>query len=280
MGMPYLFEDPHITTGANFVYIIHRFDPDSAFLGGEAHVLALQLRVALTDRLAFIATKDGLTMLRADNPALPEENNIFDMTVGFKYALFESREEDFILTPALRYEIPLGSKVLYQNYGKGVFIPSASFSWGLKRFGLEHAQLIGSLGGQVPAKSARNSRSLFYNIHLNYAFEVDLGVLEHVVPFIELNGMHWTAGGDGMNPIFLAGGGSVPVALLGPFEGYDIANLGNLGIAGRDVVSLGGGVRLPTSWGVSFGLMYEGAVVRQSGAILGQRFTFMATWEL
>jgi hypothetical protein len=61
VGMPHLFEDPYITTGLNFAYIYHRL-PDSgplgvAFDGGGAHALALQIRVALTDRLALIATK-------------------------------------------------------------------------------------------------------------------------------------------------------------------------------------------------------------------------------
>jgi len=63
MSMPYLFEDPYITTELNLVGIYHDFPSDSVFDGGEAGVIALQARLALTERLAFIATKDGYTIL-------------------------------------------------------------------------------------------------------------------------------------------------------------------------------------------------------------------------
>ncbi len=290
VGMPYLFEDPHITTGLNFAYIYHRLPDEGAlgvaFDGGGAHVLSLQIRLALTDRLAFIATKDALTMLRPGSASvIAEDTGIFDMTVGFKYALFESKENNFILAPAVRYEIPLGSKRLFQNYGSGAFIPSASFRWGLGKLGLEGANLVGSLGGQVPIDDDRNVRSLFYNIHLDYGFKVENSVVKYVVPFVELNGIHYTSSGSGTNPIFLRGGGTLPLGAAqaalgtGAFEGVDIANLGSPGINGADVVVMGGGFRIPTTWGISFAVMYEGPVSARKD-IHDQRFTFMATWEM
>lgn len=69
VGMPFLFEDPHITTGLNFAYVYHRFPRSGAlgvaFDGGGAHVLALQIRAALTDRLGLIATRDSAPRLHA-----------------------------------------------------------------------------------------------------------------------------------------------------------------------------------------------------------------------
>jgi hypothetical protein len=288
VGMPYLFEDPYNTTGLNFVYIYHGL-PDSgglgvAFDGGGAHVMALQIRLALTERLGFIATKDGLVMLRPGNAsAVAEETGIFDMTAGFKYKLFESKENNFVLSPAIRYEIPMGNKGLYQNYGKGVFIPSASFRWGLGKLGLEGANIVGSLGGQVPVSDNKNVSSLFYNLHLDYGIKIDDSFVKWVVPFFEMNAMHYTSNGNGTNKIKLRGGGSTTVGavlpLTGPFEGFDVANLGSPGIKGSDVVVLGGGFRVPTTWGISFAVMYEGPVTRRHD-IHNQRFTFMATWEL
>jgi hypothetical protein len=290
VGMPYLFEDPYITTGLNFVYIYHRL-PDTgplgvAFDGGGAHVLALQIRLALTQRLAFIATKDGLTMLRpGKSSVIAEDTGIFDMSVGFKYKLFESKENNFILTPAIRYEIPMGAKGLFQNFGDGVFIPSASFRWGLGKLGLDGANLVGSLGGQVPIDDNRNVRSLFYNLHLDYGIKVENSFVKYVVPFVELNGTHYTSSGKGTNPIFLREGGTLPLGVAqtrlgtGPFEGFDIGNLGSPGIKGANVLVMGGGFRIPTTWGVSFATMYEGPVTNRQD-IHNQRFTFMATWEL
>jgi hypothetical protein len=291
VGMPYLFEDPYITTGLNFAYIYHRL-PDSgglgvAFDGGGAHVLALQIRLALTKRLAFIATKDGLTMLRPGNASVvAEDTGIFDMTAGFKYKLFESKENNFVLTPAIRYEIPMGNKGVYQGYGKGVFIPSASFRWGLGKLGLEGANIVGSLGGQVPFSSNKNVRSLFYNLHLDYGFRIEDSFVKWVVPFVEMNALHYTSNGNGTNSILTRtlNGGSITMAMAegavgGPFEGVDVANLGSTGIKGSDVITLGGGLRIPTIWGISFAVMYEGPVTRRHD-IHNQRFTFMATWEL
>lgn len=61
--MLFLFEDPYITTGLNFVYVYQRLPEGPVFDGGEAQVLALQIRAAITEKLGFIATKDGRTSL-------------------------------------------------------------------------------------------------------------------------------------------------------------------------------------------------------------------------
>jgi len=290
MGMPYLFEDPHITSNLNFAYLYHRFPEDApvgpVFDGGGAHVLALQIRLAITERIAFIATKDGLTMLRpGDSSAVQEHTGIMDMTIGFKASIFETEDRDFILTPAIRYEIPLGSNRLFQGFGDGVWIPSASFRWGLEKLGLEGANVVGSLGGQIPGDSDDNVRSLFYNLHLDYGIKLDNSIVEYIVPFVELNGIHYTRNGKGRNPVHLRAGGTLPLGVAqtalatGRFEGFDVANLGSQGIDGRDVLVMGGGFRIPTTWGLSFGVMYEGPLTSRKD-IHNQRFTFMATWEL
>jgi len=284
VGMPYLFEDPYITTGLNFAYIYHQLPrgndtlAEVVFDGGELHVLALQIRLALTDDLAFIATKDGLGILRPGNEALvKQDTGSFDMTAGFKYKLFETEARDFVLTPALRYEIPMGNEGIFQGFGDGVLIPSASFRWGLGRLGLEGFNIVGSLGGQEPIDDDANSRSLFYNLHLDYGIEVGGSIVQYVAPFLEFNGIHYTKGGNGMTPVHLAGAGRVKLAL--PFEGVDVANLGSPTIDGKDLLVMGGGFRVPTTWGVSFAVMYEEPITRRHDIHNG-RFTFMATWEL
>ena len=285
MGMPFLFEDPHITTGLNLVYLWHEFPENSAFRGGDLQLVALQIRLALTDRIAFIATKDGLVFHRPDNPIVEDDTGFFDMTIGFKGALVDLPERDFLLSAAVRYEIPLGNEPLYQGYGDGVFIPSASFRWGLADLGVANANLVGSLGGQVPLDRKANSQSLFYKVHVDYGFEVNHSVVEYVVPFLELNGIHYTKGGDGTNPIHLQGGGTLPVSTVqaalgtGPFEGVDVANIGSPNIAGKDLVVIGGGIRFPTKWGISFGVLYEEPVSKRED-LFGRRISTMATWEL
>ena len=292
VGMPFLFEDPYITSDLDFAYVYHRL-PNSgalgvAFDGGGAHVLALQIRLALTDRLALIATKDGLTMMRpGDNSVIAEATGFYDLTVGFKYALIDMREHNFILTPAIRYEIPIGQEKLFQGYGPGVIIPSASFRWGLGEFGLEGANIVGSLGGQVPINGDKNVNSMFYNVHLDYGIELGDGdgIVRYIVPFLELNGIHYTRNGAGTNQLHLRGGGTVSLNAAqlalgtGPFEGFDIANLGSQGISGANVLVMGGGIQIPMQWGLSLSAMYEGPVTSRKD-VHHQRFTFLARWEM
>jgi hypothetical protein len=287
MSMPYLFEDPFITTGANLVGIWNGVDERRDFQGADIGVLALQLRLAITDKLAFIATKDGFAMYRPDTkisdvPALADPTNnkqlqadedaFLNATIGFKYAMVEIPEENFILTPAIRYEIPLGNDEVFQGRGDGVFIPSATFAWGRDDF-----HLIGGLGGQVPVDSEKESTSLFYNLPLDYA------LFEKFVPFVELSGIHWTNSGDGglnMNTRL----GDVPLdtaqALMrtGSFEGADVANLGSRSIKGQNLVTMGWGVRVPLDQHVSLGLSYERALSGKKH-FFEQRVTAMATYE-
>jgi hypothetical protein len=287
MSMPYLFEDPYITTGVNFVGIYHNFPADSVFDGGHAGVVAIQARLALTDRLAFIATKDGYTVLRPDNRLLKDDEGFMDVTVGFKYAVIDDRERGLILTPSLRYEIPLGSDDMLQGRGDGVLIPAVSVGWGPK-----DVHVIADLGAQVAMDGDRDSSSLFYNIHLDKAFEIDfLPGADFIVPFIELNGTVWVDSGDGSSTIDLDGPGRLPLRTAQDalhsgsnstadrrFEGADVANLGSSGMAGEDLVTMAWGFRVPFRNGVSAGFSYERAISQRTD-IFEQRATWMLSYD-
>ena len=71
MMHPYLFEDPFITTGVSAWGVWHQFPDESLLEGGDLWVAALQARVAITDRIAFIATESALHVRcgRAQHPA-------------------------------------------------------------------------------------------------------------------------------------------------------------------------------------------------------------------
>jgi hypothetical protein len=79
---PYLFEDPFVTTALHPYYAWHEFPDDSVLQGGEVHVAALQARLALTDRLGLIATKDGYVWLRPENPLLDDDEGFWDLALG------------------------------------------------------------------------------------------------------------------------------------------------------------------------------------------------------
>ncbi|MFO0689121.1 MAG: hypothetical protein U0900_10450 [Myxococcota bacterium] len=290
MSMPYLFEDPYITTELNLVGIYHNFPSDSVFNGGEAGVLALQGRLALTDRLAFIATKDGYMVNRPDHPWLKNENGFMDITAGFKYALIDDRARGLIVTPSLRVEIPVGNRDVFQGDGKGVFIPGISVGWGPK-----NVHLITDIGAQLPVDHNRDSTSVYYNIHLDQAFEVSfIPGADYIVPFIELNGMVWVDSGSGsakvdlksppapaqhvslkaaQNILHAAG-----VTRYRRFEGADVANLGSSGMAGEDLVTFAWGVRVPLRNRISMGFSYERALSQRKD-IFEQRATWMIDYQ-
>lgn len=94
VGNPIYFETPFNNTGVRFLYLHHTFAEESQLQGGDLNVYALQARLAITERLGFIATKDGYSDLNAD--ALPKENGWNNIAAGLKYAFYVDRETDFV----------------------------------------------------------------------------------------------------------------------------------------------------------------------------------------
>ena len=273
MSAPYLFEDPFITTGVQAVGIWHDFPGNSVFKGGYSRVYALQVRVALTDRLGFVASKDGYATFYTDQPLFGTTNGYFDLIAGFKYALIDDEKANFILTPSLRYQATQGSRDVLAGNGDGIWIPAVSAGWGVGDF-----RFIGDLGAQLPVDGDRNSTPLFYNLHVAYP------VTSRLTPFVEMNGLHYLDEGDGSSTIKLKAA-SLPISAVqtvvgtGPFEGLDILNLGSDGVDGNDIISLAVGARYAIANNLSFGFSYEHPVTRRKD-ILQQRFTISLVFEL
>jgi hypothetical protein len=274
IASPYLFEEPFITTGLYGYGIWHDFPRSSVFGGGEAWVAALQARLAITDRLAFIATKDGYAFFDPGNDAVfRNSDGFFDISAGFKYALIQLPEKNFILTPSLRIDIPVGNEEVFSGNGDGVLIPAVSSAWGIGRFAA-----IGDLGGQVPFDGGKESSMLFYHLSLQAALH------EHFVPLLELSGYHWTDGGDGTREVDTRLGkltvSQAQAALgLGSFEGADVVSLGTRDVDGNDLVTLSAGARFPLGCGLTFGAAYEFPITNRED-IFHQRVTMTLTFEL
>ena len=272
VSAPFLFEEPFITTGLSAWYINHEFPNSSIFDGGHLNAVAVQARVAITDRLAFIATKDGYVWMDPKLGLVDNEQGFVNIAAGFKYALIDMREDNFIVTPALRFEIPIGSRDVYSGHGDGVFIPSVSTAWGIGDF---HA--MGSVGGQIPIDYGDQTSMIFYNLHLDYA------VWKYFVPLVELNGYHWTSNGHGNLPIQTDVGTlrlsyAQDVLGTGGFEGVDVLNLGSPSVSKRDVVTFAAGARFPITKNVSLGAVYEFPITSRK-YIFDQRVTANVTLE-
>ncbi|MBM4383987.1 MAG: hypothetical protein FJ091_11525 [Deltaproteobacteria bacterium] len=241
---PYLFEDPFITTGVYPYYVWHQFPKSSPLEGGEAHVLAAQLRIAVTDRFAIIATKDGYMWSRPDNPLLEETGGFMNLGFGVKYALYQDRDAGRIVSLALKYEAPSGNDDVFQGEGDGMLMPSITGAMKLGDLAVQ-----GDLGG-IWAIDHRQSSSIYYHLYFGYP------IADRITPFLQFSGMHWVDSGDGTQEIELSAFGegalgtdAIPIGLVEVlygqrFEGADVANLGAFGVDGLDYVTVAIGAHL------------------------------------
>ena len=281
---PYLFEDPFITTGAHAHGIYHDFPENSIFDGGHLYALALQVRVAITERLAFIATKDGYvwnrpnTELNQTTRVLDDTQGNMNIAAGFKYALYRDDDRRLFVTPALRFEIPVGSEDTFQGYGDGLVIPSISAAWGPESW-----RLMASFGSQIPFDGGQQSANLFYHLYAGYDLH------ERLVPFVQLSGITWVHSGDGQLLVPLTseataalGDNEVPLNaaqnLLGTgrFEGAAVINLGSRGVAGQDLFTWAVGGHVPLTDRLTFTAAFERPFSHQKGIFKNRLMTTLA----
>lgn len=269
ISQPYLFEDPFITTNVQGVGIWHEIPDHSVLMGGEVWVAALQARLAITDRLAFIATKDGYIWTKPDNPALKHDDGFANIAAGFKYALIDDRENNFIVTPRLVIEVPVGQDNVYMGYGDGIAVTSVSAG-----YQVAGVNILGDFGFQVPFNRNKQSTSMLYHLHLSYP------IFEYFVPLVELNGWHYLNSGNGKLKVDVEGAGKISLVDIGAtgFEAIDVANLGNKNVAGHDIVTMAFGARIPVTDHVSLGAAYEIPVTHRKD-IFDQRVTWSVLLE-
>jgi hypothetical protein len=215
---PILAKDPRSLTEARLLFINDQIPPEHPLGAGDFQVLGLQVRAALTERLTFIADKDGFAWIHPSTGRT--QDGWLDIAVGLKYLLVRDIENQLLLGAGIQYEPQTGEKRVFQNQGHGVM---TGFVYGGKEFG-ERVHLLGNFGYQFGLDPNQNSSFLYGSLHLDYR------VLCRLYPLVELNWFHYTDGGDrGLPPA------------IG--EGDDLLNLGTSGVAGNDLVTLAAGLK-------------------------------------
>ena len=239
LAQPYFNETPYITTEARLVYLYNEIPKGFVTGGGSINIFAAQIRLALTERLGFIASKDGYTILHFDN-VLPDTDGFENISFGFKYALFAKPEKEEIITFGIEYEPPTGSlstaAINLQGKGDGFidyFLTGAKANnkWGFQ----------GSLGIQQALDTDYNSSFFHWHGHIDYE------LFKNFFPLIEVNGL--TAVDDGNR------------TGISDFEGNDAANFGST--SSSHVVSGTAGFRYRFTKHVILGIGYETALTEQ-----------------
>ena len=229
---PVWFEDPAIRSEIRPIYMHHRIDDGFITQGGDINLYALQLRYAVNDRLAIIATKDGYVDFNPD--AGSHEEGWADVGLGLKYAVIKDDANQFILTPGLTFEIPLGDGEVFQGNGDGEFNFFVSGAKGFDKF-----HITGNTGLRVPVDGDAESMILHYSLMFDYR------VSRWFQPFVAATGI--TVLDEGEGPGLST-------------EGYDLINFGSSGADGETQIVVGAGFRSQLAANISVGVAYEKAV--------------------
>lgn len=229
VGSPLYFEDPFINSDARLVYLYHKFPKDSALKGGDLNVYALQLRLALTDRLQFLATCDGYSHL--ESPILDDDSGWNDLALGAKYALYVDHENDFLVSGGLKWRLSNGhAKTLHGNVDELTPFISMYKGWGKWNF-------IADVAGRIAMDEHRGNHLLSYNLSTSYE------ILDNLFfPLFEFHGVHYLSNGDRL-PLDIGG--------------LDYANIGSNDVAGHAAFWGGIGARWNIVEHVSWGAVWE-----------------------
>lgn len=233
MTDPVNFEDPRSTTEIRPIYLYHSFDKKFITAGGNVRVYAVQARLALTDRLSLIATKDGIVDF---NPRanLSDENGFGNLSAGLKYAYYVNEQAGHIAAVALRYEAPTGEKEVFQGTGDGFIQPSTSATFTLGN----NYHLIASTDLRIPNDS---KDSFYWDADIQLDKKIDTGSVA-LYPLIGLNLMHVADGGK-----------RLPLKA----EGADYFNFGSSNASGSTVVTGAVGARVRFNENVDWGIGYQ-----------------------
>ena len=186
VGNPLYFETPFNNTELRLLYLHHDFPNGSQLGGGDVNVYAAQIRLALTERLAFIATKDGWSDMNAR--ILPGGDGWNDFAIGAKYVFIADRENDFALTGGMRWTWDNGDREVLNGFTQELS-PFVSVAKGWDKF-----HFIGDVTGRLPTDSNDGNYILQWDLHFDY--EVAPQVLPGFAPIFEVHGLHYLSNGE------------------------------------------------------------------------------------
>lgn len=247
---PIFFESPLIQSEVRPIFAYHRLD--NAFLGTDVdvRVYALQLRYAVTDRLAIIATKDGFIEF---NPEVgPAQNGWADIGFGLKYAVYKNDEQQCVVTPGITFELPSGSSAVFQGNASGEFNVFVSAIKGWDKF-----HLTGNLGARIPIDMDKETANVRYSLMADYY------TCKWFIPFATINAVTTLTEGNQL-----------------PFnsEGFDLINFGSTNAGGRTQAAWGVGFRSRVLENLDLGFAYERGFAPNND-IFKDRITVDMVWR-
>ena len=251
LGNPIYFESPFIETSLRPLFIWHEFSPASQLAGGQVSVVAAQARIALTERLAFIATKDGFSWM--ESGITQDGSGWNDVAAGLKWAFLVDEANEIAMATGLRWEWHNGDREILMGGDAGghELSPFITFAKGWDRF-----HFIGDLTYRIPMDHNDGNHILQWDLHFDY--EVAPEALPGFFPLLEVHALHYLSDGD-----------QLPLSV----GGLDYTNTGSSDVAGTSVFWGDLGFRWKLTPNFSFGAAYGFPISNPANDIFNQRVT-------
>jgi hypothetical protein len=212
----------------------------------------VQLRYAVNDRLALLATKDGYMEIDPKVRGAKTERGWNDIGAGLKYALYRNDAQQLQITPGLTFEIPIGDDEVFQGNGDGEFNLFVSAVKGFNNF-----HLTANVGVRAPIDMDEETANV------RYALMADYYTCQWFIPFASINAVTTISEGD-----------TLPL----DSEGFDVVNFGSSRAEGRTQAAWGVGFRSRLHDRVDLGFAYEQGFTPNDD-IFKDRFTVDLIWR-
>lgn len=248
VSSPYYHENSLVTNDVRAWFVYHKFNADALGADSSATDYAVQVRVALLDRLQLVAYKDGY--LDLDGAVASEGWN--DIAAGLKFQFLHDDEEHMYAAAGLGYEARTGESRALQNDSE--IRGWASFDKGWDKF---HAGATINYRFSTSGKNDDNGNSDIFSWHLR----ADYRVTEFFSPVAEVNGYH------------IVRDSGTGIALNG-------ADVLNLGATNADAtVSAALGVEFRTGPDIAVRAAYEVPLTTNDSDLFGTRLTFSLVYS-
>ncbi|WP_165230751.1 hypothetical protein [Aquisphaera insulae] len=245
MTDPIQAKDARSLTEARFIFLSNWARPGTPVIGrGTYQVYALQLRLALTERLQLFADKDGIVRL-SPNPGR-SVTGLANLAAGAKYVFIRDVENQFLFSGAVQYEAPTGYANIFQNQGSGLLGVYGIFA---KQFG-DSFHIQGQFGQNIAMQNQQNG--YFYtHLHTDYR-------LGKFVPFFEANWFYYNQSAH-----------YLPASI--GMEGAGFINLGTSGFTGNSIVTLAPGFKYDFNQHLELGTCYQFPVSPDHKSLYGDQ---------
>ncbi len=244
---PYFHEDSFVTTDLRAWYAEHHFYSDS--IRGEATVAALQVRVALTEQLQFVAYKDGYTTFDDTDIDAVVSDGWNDVGVGIKWAFLQDHENQVFMAAGIGYEFGWGDEDTLQDTDEYRFWVSWNKGYDKLHLGAT-ANLI--LADDEDEGLLGNADMVSIHLHADYYVNAWFS------PIVEING-YLSDGEDGA------------------FSGVDVVSINAGGDQDTWTGAIGAEFR-PIGDDLGLRIAYE-TQINDDDSLFGHRWTASAVYE-